>query len=170
MLVMQAITLQTDFFFLQSKTQKKKYMEFIQVITYQPRISILKQKKKTAYTITCSDQISSRKFYMTFIQVITSQLGFSVLKPRKTAHTITCNNQISSIKFRMAFIQVIISKLGFSVLKPRKTAHTITCNNQISSRKFLHGIHSGNNKSTQPNAISMAPNKEINKEERSLTS
>ena len=144
-------------------------MAFIQVITSQLGFSVLKPRK-TAHTITCNNQISSRKFRMAFIQVITSQLGFSVLKPRKTAHTITCNNQISSRKFRMAFIQVITSQLGFSVLKPRKTAHTITSSNKIRSRNILHGIHSGNNKSTQPNAISMAPNKEITKEERSLTS
>ena len=124
-------------------------MASIRVITYQPRISVLKPRK-TAYIITCSNKISSKKILHGIHSSNNKPTWICSLKTqKKTTHTITCSNQISSRKFCMASIRVITYQPGISVLKPRKTTYIITCNNKISSRKILHGIHSSNNIPTQ---------------------
>ena len=186
MVFIQVITNQPGFSVLKPKKNKthtitcsnhissrKFCMAFIRVITHQPGISILKPRK-TAYIITCSNKISCRKLLHGIHSSNNKPTWIFSLNTKKkkkttTTYTIACNNQISSRKFCMASIRVITHQPGILVLKHRKTAYIITCSNKISSRKILHGIHSRNNKPTQPNANSMAPKKKINRKEKSLT-
>ena len=94
----------------------------------------------------------------------------------------------------MFFIHTMLHQIGFSVLKTRKKKQHVQHqkfslqtqkiqqvqhhNFSLKTQKIQHGQHHKFSMlfiqtityQTQPNAISMAPNKEITKEERSLTS